>query len=121
MDQNTLNFIYFLAVIGGLVFIIEVSKLLWALIKTILPAKNFRERYGPKTWAVVTGGSDGIGLGFCEELAALGFNICMVARNKNKMEEALAKLRELHEIETKSIVADFANSWREDFFAILGR
>lgn len=66
MDQSALNFIYFLAVIGGIVFIIWIAKLLWSLIKAILPAKNFPERYGRKTWAVVTGGSDGIGLGFCE-------------------------------------------------------
>jgi len=31
----------------------------------ILPSKNYKERYGEKTWVVVTGGSDGIGLGFC--------------------------------------------------------
>lgn len=66
MEQSTLNFIYFLACIGGLVFIIWISKLLWTLIKAIIPSKNFKERYGAKSWAVVTGASDGIGLGFCE-------------------------------------------------------
>jgi hypothetical protein len=65
MDQSTLNFIYFLAVIGGLFFIIWISKLLWSIIKAILPSKNYPERYGRRSWAVITGGSDGIGLGFC--------------------------------------------------------
>jgi len=41
----------------------------------------------------VTGGSDGIGLGFCEELGSLGFNICMIARNKQKMVDALQKIK----------------------------
>ena len=41
MDQSALNFIYFLAVIGGIVFVIWIAKLLWSLIKAILPAKNF--------------------------------------------------------------------------------
>jgi len=41
MDQSALNFIYFLAVIGGIVFIVWIAKLLWSLIKAILPAKNF--------------------------------------------------------------------------------
>ena len=69
MDSSTLNFIYFLAVVGGIWFIIFITKLLWNLIKMVIPAKNYAERYGNNTWAVVTGGSDGLGLGFCEELA----------------------------------------------------
>lgn len=65
MDTPTQNFIYFLAVIGGLWFIILIAKLLWNLIKLVIPSKNYIERYGANTWAVVTGGSDGLGLGFC--------------------------------------------------------
>ena len=42
MDQPTLNFIYFLATVGGIVFIIWISKLLWSIIKAILPAKKFK-------------------------------------------------------------------------------
>lgn len=40
-------------------------------------------KYGTnnETWAVVTGGSDGIGLAFCHELAEQGFNICLISRN----------------------------------------
>lgn len=41
MDQSTLNFIYFLAVIGGIVFVVWIAKLLWSIIKAILPSKNF--------------------------------------------------------------------------------
>ena len=41
MEQSTLNFIYFLAVIGGLWFLILIVKLIWALIKAILPEKNY--------------------------------------------------------------------------------
>jgi len=38
--------------------------------------------YGCKgSWAVVTGGSDGIGLAMCKKLAKEGFNIVIVARN----------------------------------------
>ena len=65
MEQSTLHFIYFLAAVGGIVFILWISKILWTLIKAILPNKNYRDRYGARTWAVVTGASDGIGLGFC--------------------------------------------------------
>lgn len=47
----------------------------------ILPPLDLYSRYGGG-WAVVTGGSDGIGQGFCEELAKLGFNICVISRTK---------------------------------------
>ena len=46
---------------------------------------NLQKRYGENSWAVITGGSDGIGFGFCEELASQGFNICMISRNGEKI------------------------------------
>ena len=46
-----------------------------------------------KFWAVVTGGSDGIGLAMCKRLAKDGFNICMVARNEEKMQQKLGEIK----------------------------
>ena len=49
---------------------------------------------GPKkSWAVVTGGSDGIGLAMCKHLAAQGFNICIIARNRERMEKVLDEIK----------------------------
>ena len=40
------------------------------------------DKYGGKgSWALITGGSDGIGLEMCRNLANQGFNILMVSRN----------------------------------------
>lgn len=47
---------------------------------------NMPDIYGKKSWAVVTGATDGIGFGFCEELASLGFNICLISRNGDKLQ-----------------------------------
>ncbi len=66
MEQSTLNFIYFLAVIGAISFAVFIAKLLWVLVKMILPNKNYGSRYVENSWVIVTGGSDGIGPGFCE-------------------------------------------------------
>ena len=41
---------------------------------------------GKSSWAVVTGGSDGIGLAMAQNLAIQGFNICIVSRNETKMQ-----------------------------------
>lgn len=85
MDE-AIGFIYFLAAIGAIWLFVLIIKLLSNIIRIMIPAKDYADRYGVNTWAVVTGGSDGLGLGFCEELANLGFNICMISRNKNKMQ-----------------------------------
>lgn len=48
------------------------------------------------SWAVITGGSDGIGFGMAKNLAVnSGFNICIIARNAEKMQ---AKLNEISEL-----------------------
>ena len=47
---------------------------------------SMMEKYGTKdSWVVVTGGSDGLGLEICKRLAKQGFNICIIARNLEKM------------------------------------
>ncbi|OQE17587.1 hypothetical protein PENSTE_c020G07540 [Penicillium steckii] len=51
-------------------------------------------RYNPtKTnWALVTGASDGIGFGFCEELCARGFNVLLHGRNREKLAQRAGEL-----------------------------
>ena len=59
--------------------------------------KHMFTRYGTKeSWALVTGGSDGIGLEMCNELARQGFNICMISRNEIleiKMKQKLVEVQ----------------------------
>lgn len=65
---------------------------------------------GNDTWAVVTGGSDGIGEQFCRDLAKLGFNICIIARNEEKMKQKLEDIKKESgkDIKTRAVVADFS-------------
>ena len=54
--------------------------------------KSMYQRYGRQdAWALVTGGTDGIGLEMCQQLAAQGFNIVMVSRNADKIKARLEK------------------------------
>lgn len=44
-------------------------------------------------WAIVTGGSDGIGLGFARRLARRGFNVLVTGRNEEKLRNVVETLR----------------------------
>jgi short-subunit dehydrogenase len=49
------------------------------------------EKYGP--WAVITGGSEGIGASFARKLAADGVNVVLVARKVEPLEELAEEIR----------------------------
>ena len=57
---------------------------------------------------MVTGGSDGIGLGMCKKLAKDGFNICIIARNEEKINTVLQSIRDEFGVKTMCVVADFS-------------
>jgi short-subunit dehydrogenase len=54
---------------------------------------SFRDKYGP--WALVIGGSEGIGASFARKLAERGLNLVLVARKPRELEEAAALIRKL--------------------------
>jgi len=91
--------------------------------KLIEPIVFFRHdlkaRYGAHSWAVVTGASDGIGKAFCLELAREGFNIALIARNEEKLNEVEREIKEIQPLtETKIIIADFRKCSQEFFSAL---
>lgn len=68
------------------------------------------KKYGP--WALITGASSGIGEMFARELGALGFNLILVARRKNKMGSIAKELKQHYKIEIEIIELDLS---RDDF------
>jgi short-subunit dehydrogenase len=69
--------------------------------------KDFSDRYGP--WALVAGGSLGLGAAFSGELAARGLNLLLVARRPGPLEETAAALRAHHSVQVRTVAADLAN------------
>jgi 17beta-estradiol 17-dehydrogenase / very-long-chain 3-oxoacyl-CoA reductase len=57
---------------------------IYAIVKLFLPMPDLKKRYthsDKSSWAVVTGATDGIGLGFCKVLTKMGLNIVLISRN----------------------------------------
>ena len=77
---------------------------------------NLKSRYGEKSWAIVTGGSDGIGKGFANQLAKQGFNIYLVSRTEEKLKLFSEELTNNHKVEVKYRAKDFTKSHEAEFF-----
>jgi len=71
--------------------------------------KDLLNIYGKDSWVLVTGATDGIGKGFCEEFARTGFNIILVSRTQSKLDDVAKQLKEINpKIKTKTVVFDFS-------------
>ena len=66
-----------------------------------------KDHCGKDAWALVTASTDGIGLGFVEELAKKGFNIIQISRNLSKMKDVSAQIQGKYKVQTREIVFDF--------------
>lgn len=66
-----------------------------------------RERYGP--WAVIAGGSEGIGSCIASELAHAGINIVLIARKVEPLEEVAADLRARNGVEVRTLSVDLTD------------
>ena len=104
--------IFFAAGIGALSILRLSTKLLYNCFTYCFRFKqDLLSKYGikGKTYAVVTGGSDGLGLELCDSLAEQGFNICIISRNRDKIDKRIGELREKHPlVQYKSVQADLS-------------
>ena len=69
-----------------------------------MSTQSFVERYG--TWALVLGGSEGLGKAIANELAGRGMNVAILARREHLLRETARQLAETHGVETKIIPFD---------------
>jgi len=63
-----------------------------------MPYPNLKKRYCSEqkdSWAIVTGATDGIGLGFCTVLASQGINIVLISRDQLKLNNTVEYLQSL--------------------------
>lgn len=62
------------------------------------------DRHGP--WAVIAGGSEGVGAAFADQLAALGFDLLLIARGAAKLEAIADAVRAASGVEVRTLALD---------------
>ena len=67
-----------------------------------------QEEYGP--WAVVTGGTSGIGAAFANQLAESGLNIVLVARRRELLDSKSRQLAQAYGVDVRAVQADLSKS-----------
>jgi 17beta-estradiol 17-dehydrogenase / very-long-chain 3-oxoacyl-CoA reductase len=69
--------------------------------------RYLRDYQGEKSWALVTGSSDGIGKGIAHELCSHGFNVVLHGRNAEKLSRVQASLlAEYPKVQVRKVIAD---------------
>ena len=77
-------------------------------------ASAFLRRFGP--WALVTGASSGIGAEFARQLADQGFNLVLVARRKQRLDDLAQRLNADTKSQIKVIAVDLTHP---DFLQVI--
>lgn len=65
---------------------------------------NYKEKYGE--YALITGGSSGIGKAIANELAQKGLNLILVARREEELQQTAKEIKAKHQIDVVCVSAD---------------
>jgi len=65
---------------------------------------DFRERYGQ--WAIIAGGSEGVGAAAADMIAGRGINLMVVARDRAKLDALATDIRSRHTTDIRTISQD---------------
>jgi short-subunit dehydrogenase len=71
---------------------------------------TFKEKYGP--WAVVAGGSQGIGEAFARQLGERGLNLLLLGRREKPLNELAKRIASVSGVEVRHFVFDLSETGR---------
>ncbi|XP_055614305.1 hydroxysteroid dehydrogenase-like protein 1 [Uranotaenia lowii] len=117
MEQDCSYANVFLQVIGALVLVAWIYRtfksglaIVWGSLKDLVLRRDWKQKYGK--WAVVSGGSDGIGRQISILLAKQGLNIIIIARPDDNLQTTADQISSDYGVQVKTVGVDFANGWQ---------
>jgi len=110
------NPLYLFSIFGAGLIFVKIFSFIHTGIISFQPSKDLPTRYGKGSWALVTGGTEGIGHAFANELASKGFNIILLSHNHKKLEETQRELQTHYpQIQVRTIEADLTKAYEDGF------
>lgn len=101
------SIIYYIGVISSLYLLARLSQHLYTFLHPSSLPRYLHSKGRGGSWALVTGATDGIGLGFAQELCGHGFNVILHGRNRQKLLDVQEQLRrEYPASKTRTVVFD---------------
>lgn len=98
----------FLESIGIFAIIYIVTHLATFFYQLLCPLRIDIKKFGQ--WALITGSTDGIGKAYAIELAKQGFNIILISRTKDKLEQVSQEIQSQYsKIQVKTVAIDFTS------------
>ena len=71
-------------------------------------APDFPDKYGP--WALIAGGSEGVGESFARQLAVTGINLVLLARRELPLSALAGSIRSEHRVEVRTLSVDLTDA-----------
>ncbi|MCL2658448.1 MAG: SDR family oxidoreductase [Betaproteobacteria bacterium] len=111
---------YVVLQIGGAALLIwalaKLARWLWLYLwlSQRLIGERLTERFGPGSWALITGAGDGLGKAFAQDLARYGFNLILVSRTQSKLDRLKDELQALG-VQVRTVAADLSNTAPETY------
>jgi len=108
-------------IVAGLWGLLLLSPVMYVLLNSVLPAllgpQDLKKKY-KATWALVTGGSSGIGKELTRKLLSQGLNVVIVAREEPVFEKTVEELKaQFSAAEIRQVKADLSDAtgaWMAD-------
>jgi short-subunit dehydrogenase len=104
-NATVANIICLLGAATSLYLLVNLALHLYAFLRPSSLSRYLHK--GKESWALVTGSSDGIGLGFAQELCKNGFNVILHGRNRQKLQGVKERLKgEFPSVKIRILVID---------------